>query len=201
MRKIDSLAGLDEFNNEIRSLTEQIRTRPEAGWFEYIFKKRQLWEDLVISNNNIMQRLPGEIECSAEVFLVYMHFHVSARGRELKNSEELKRSGLATLGQAAAGLYSGNIVTLVGAATSYLRFTGAVLKSIKSDVWRGEKGFYDSMFGAYKIDRVREPIVLERASWELDTYEIPTSRMPAVEAFVKTDGGPSWGVLSQFIAT
>jgi hypothetical protein len=130
-----------------------------------------------------------------------MQFHISAHGRELKNSEELKRSGLATLGKAAAGLYGNNIVTLISAAQSYLRFTNAVLKSIKSDVWRGEEGFYDSMFGAYKIDSVREPIVLERASWELDTYEIPTSRMPAVEAFVKTDGGPSWGVLSQFIAT
>ena len=200
MRKIDSLARLNEFNNEIRNLTEQIRTRPEASWFEYIFKKYQLWRELVESNNEIMRRLPEEIECSPEVFLVYIQFHARAHGKELRNSEELKRSGLATLGKAAAGLLGSNLVALIGAAKDYLRFNNAMLNMLTRDVWRGEKGFYDTMFGAYKIDRIREPIILERASWELDTYEIPTSRMPAVEAFVKTDGGPSWDVLSQFVA-
>lgn len=200
MRKIDSLAQLDEFNDEIRTLTQKIRRHPESGWFDYIFKKHQLWRELVQSNNEIMQRLPEEIECSPVVFLVYIQFHARAHGRELGNSEEIKRSGLATLGNTAAGLLSGNLAALIGAAKEYLRFTDAMLKLFTRDVWRGEKGFYDTIFGAYKIDKIREPIVLERASWELDTYEIPTSRMPAVEAFVKTNGGPSWGVLSQFVA-
>jgi hypothetical protein len=198
IRKLETLDHLNEFNDEIGRLTKSIKRKPEAGFFEYIFNANKLWDKVVESNNVVMQALPAELELSEQVFLVYIQFHLAARNKELKNWEQLKKSGFNTLVNVGMAFFGKNVSTLLSAARGYLSFAVALEHIQSKDVWRGEKGYYDTVFGAYKIESVREQILLQRAHWEYGEYMVGLSLAGAAQPFVRTNGGPSEEVLEKF---